>query len=302
MPDDTNNQTPYHFYENNGSFGLNYNQPNIHNYPGMPHATQTRDPMVTDLHQSYPLPFLQQPHTYPTSGVFPASPPHANLSLSNSPRPPSPEMYEALSPPLSGSDTSGDGLHHYSTTSSGANSPSSSRGHSLVHRTSHRYNPTPSPTSSSSRHKRGRSQDSDDEDNMGVAYVENLANSRKEATRRQRIEAEQRRRDELRDGYAKLKDALPLTNQKSSKVSLLERATNHIIALERENKELQNRIAYLEQESQRLRALNEKISLSAEGTPAPDANRPPTPQDAAPRGPQASASGRSTPSASEGGH
>lgn len=53
--------------------------------------------------------------------------------------------------------------------------------------------------------------------------VENLAHSRKEATRRQRIEAEQRRRDELRDGYAKLKDALPVSNQKSSKVSLLER-------------------------------------------------------------------------------
>jgi len=58
---------------------------------------------------------------------------------------------------------------------------------------------------------------------MGAAFVENLAHSRKEATRRQRIEAEQRRRDELRDGYAKLKDVLPVSNQKSSKVSLLER-------------------------------------------------------------------------------
>jgi hypothetical protein len=56
-----------------------------------------------------------------------------------------------------------------------------------------------------------------------AALIENLAHSRKEATRRQRIEAEQRRRDELRDGYAKLKDALPVSNQKSSKVSLLER-------------------------------------------------------------------------------
>lgn len=56
-----------------------------------------------------------------------------------------------------------------------------------------------------------------------AALMENLAHSRKEATRRQRIEAEQRRRDELRDGYAKLKDSLPVSNQKSSKVSLLER-------------------------------------------------------------------------------
>ena len=34
---------------------------------------------------------------------------------------------------------------------------------------------------------------------MGVSMAETLANTRKEATRRQRIEAEQRRRDELRD-------------------------------------------------------------------------------------------------------
>jgi len=156
---------------------------------------------------------------YTSGGVFSTSPPHGSLPPSASPPPPSPE-YDALSPPLSGSDTSADGIYHHSN-SSGANSPSSSRGHSLVHRTP-RYNPTPSPTSSSGR-RRGRSQDSDDDDNMGVAYVENLANSRKEATRRQRIEAEQRRRDELRDGYAKLKDALPVSNQKSSKVSLLER-------------------------------------------------------------------------------
>ena len=58
---------------------------------------------------------------------------------------------------------------------------------------------------------------------MGVSLAEHLANTRKEATRRQRIEAEQRRRDELRDGYARLKDVLPVSNQKSSKVSLLER-------------------------------------------------------------------------------
>lgn len=60
---------------------------------------------------------------------------------------------------------------------------------------------------------------------MGMQYagVENLANTRKEATRRQRIEAEQRRRDELREGYARLKDVLPSSNQKNSKVTLLER-------------------------------------------------------------------------------
>ena len=172
---------------------------------------------IAEMHPSYHLSGLNQ---YP-AGVYSTSPPHGSLPL-NSPPPPSPELYDALSPPVSGSDTSGDGLYHHSN-SSGANSPSSSRGHSLVHR-SHRYNPTPSPTSSSSR-RRSRSHDSEDDDDdvMGIAADQNLAYSRKEATRRQRIEAEQRRRDELREGYAKLKDALPVSNQKSSKVSLLER-------------------------------------------------------------------------------
>jgi len=171
--------------------------------------------------QSYHNLSLISPHQYPAPGVYTSSPPHVSLPLSTSPPPPSPDMYDPLSPPVSGSDTSADGIYHHSNSSS-ANSPSSSRGNSLVHRHI-RYNPTPSPTSSAGRSRRGRSQDSDDDNDMGVAFTENLAHSRKEATRRQRIEAEQRRRDELRDGYAKLKDVLPISNQKSSKVSLLER-------------------------------------------------------------------------------
>lgn len=41
--------------------------------------------------------------------------------------------------------------------------------------------------------------------------------------RKQRIESKQRRRDELRDGYCRLKDVLSVSSQKSSKVSLLDR-------------------------------------------------------------------------------
>jgi len=172
------------------------------------------------------------PHQYP-GNVYAGSPaPHGSLPLgAGSPAPQSPEqglMYDPpLSPPVSGSDTS-EGLYHHSN-SSGANSPSSSRANSLVHR-SLRYHPTPSPTSSAGRRRSRSHHDSDDDNDMGVAYVENLAHSRKEATRRQRIEAEQRRRDELRDGYAKLKDVLPISNQKSSKVSLLERGSGTILA------------------------------------------------------------------------
>jgi len=52
---------------------------------------------------------------------------------------------------------------------------------------------------------------------------------RRETIRKQRIESEQRRRDELRDGYARLKETLPPSNQKSSKVSLLERGEYLVI-------------------------------------------------------------------------
>jgi hypothetical protein len=154
---------------------------------------------------------------YDSGHEFSSSPPAQSAGLMMEPGPPpSPDMYGPLSPPISGSDTSAEGAYHSRNSSS-----SSSRANSLVHRNPLRYNPTPSPSSSSGR-RRGRSFGDSDED-MGVNIAESIAYTRKEATRRQRIEAEQRRRDELRDGYARLKDVLPVSNQKSSKVSLLER-------------------------------------------------------------------------------
>ncbi|KAF8273022.1 hypothetical protein EI94DRAFT_1565138 [Lactarius quietus] len=177
--------------------------------------------------------------------------------------PPSPDMYGPLSPPISGSDTSAEGAYH-----SRNSSTSSSRANSLVHRNPLRYNPTPSPSGSSGRRSRGRSFGDSDED-MGVNIAESIAYTRKEATRRQRIEAEQRRRDELRDGYARLKDVLPVSNQKSSKVSLLERATNHIVQLEKLNQQLQKKIQGLNAEIARLQNLNEKISLNNANSPSP---------------------------------
>ncbi|KAF5313102.1 hypothetical protein D9619_002663 [Psilocybe cf. subviscida] len=238
------------------------------------------------------------------------------------------EMYDPLSPPLSGSDTSADGIQYHSN-SSGANSRSSSRGHnqanSLVHRTQ-RFTATPSPTSSSGR-RRSRSQDSDDDDllagagsisggsngrAMGMQYagVENLANTRKEATRRQRIEAEQRRRDELREGYARLKDVLPSSNQKNSKVTLLERATNHIIHLEKQREEMLAKIKALEEEMDHVRQINEKIALG-DNTPSPGRQITPPAEHGATAEPvrhslasvrgQQPPSEHSSPSASEGG-
>lgn len=95
---------------------------------------------------------------------------------------------------------------------------------------SHRFNPLAAAavTRSSARQQKKRSKASDEfaSDDEDVDFNPgNVANNemRREEIRRQRIESEQRRRDELRDGYRRLKDALPVSNQKSSKVSLLDR-------------------------------------------------------------------------------
>lgn len=141
---------------------------------------------------------LQQ---YPPQPMYAPAPEHVGMPLVGSP-PASPHLYDPLSPPVSGSDTSGEGIYH-SRGSSGAASPElSSRRNSISSRSANRYNPTPSPSSSSGG-RRSRARSLSDDDGMGIA--ETIASTRKEVTRKQRIEAEQRRRDELRDGYAKLK-------------------------------------------------------------------------------------------------
>jgi hypothetical protein len=107
---------------------------------------------------------------------------------------------------------------------------------------SHRFNPIAAPATRSKAPVRRRStkneESEDDEDDGDFQPAANNSGGstdmRRETIRRQRIESEQRRRDELRDGYRRLKDALPVSNQKSSKVSLLDRGkcnVRHIYAL-----------------------------------------------------------------------
>lgn len=93
----------------------------------------------------------------------------------------------------------------------------------------------------------------------------NLLN-RKESTRRQRIQAEQRRRDELRDCYARLKDVLPVSGSKSSKVSLIERARSYIIEINAENLELKKQVEDFKREVNRLQQLSEQIGIGLVGT------------------------------------
>ncbi|KAJ9120195.1 hypothetical protein QFC22_003095 [Naganishia vaughanmartiniae] len=47
-----------------------------------------------------------------------------------------------------------------------------------------------------------------------------------------RIEAEKGRREELREKFASLRDALPMEGQKASKINILERAISYIGELE----------------------------------------------------------------------
>ena len=115
---------------------------------------------------------------------------------------------------------------------SGTHSPaSSSQGvtYSAAVPRSHRFNPIapPPPTRRATKRKATRDLDSDDEDEDFNPTTSPSAgpDSRRETIRKQRIESEQRRRDELREGYARLRETLPASNQKASKVSLLDRGT-----------------------------------------------------------------------------
>jgi hypothetical protein len=139
-------------------------------------------------------------------------------------------------PALSASELSADGAHSSRRSSTG--SPDSGRGNSLPPASGRapaagsgserRYNPisstsTPRTRASKKRASKADESDDDDEDGDFQPITAATTSDKREEIRRQRIESEQRRRDELREGYKRLKDALPPSNQKSSKVSLLDR-------------------------------------------------------------------------------
>lgn len=196
-----------------------------------------------------------------------ASPPPFSTPTRSSPRS---YPHDSISPPLTtnvnGSDLS-DGRHSRGSNASG--SPSSVHGGgTLVHRNHPaRYTTTSSNGIKDRRRRPSKSDDLSDDNEDGdyqpIASSDVLIQKRREEIRRQRIESEQRRRDELRDGYRRLKEVLPVSNQKSSKVSLLDRATVHIKFLEMTQQQLQSRLTAAEIETQRLRQVNETLMLSA---------------------------------------
>lgn len=140
-----------------------------------------------------------------------------------------------------------------------------------------RFNPIAAPAASRSilKHKKRASaskaaqqsaaalsdDEDDDEDFHAPAHGTNEA--RRESIRKQRIESEQRRRDELRDGYTRLKENLPSTTQKTSKVSILDRAVSHIRYLDAVRIQLEKRLHLADNEVHRLRNVNEALMLGA---------------------------------------
>jgi len=172
-----------------------------------------------------------------------------------------------ISPPtlsyhLSAGEMSSDDSHH----SRNGASPSPVPYAATIPR-SHRFNPMPVPVTRASTRasaKRRNSKDSNDSDaEEEEDYQPGSTDPRREAVRRQRIESEQRRRDELRDGYARLKAVLPPSTAKSSKVSLLDRAASHLKHLEACRLQAEQRLKAAETELIRVRSLNEVLSLRA---------------------------------------
>ncbi|KAF9015751.1 hypothetical protein BDQ17DRAFT_1386429 [Cyathus striatus] len=197
-----------------------------------------------------------------------------SFTASTPARPYTPADGASISPPtltynLSAGEMSSDGIasgRH--SRGSGTHSPPASIPYAATVPRSHRFNPIAAPATRTSvraahrrRSSRSNDESDDEDDDFQPAANAGSADSRRETIRKQRIESEQRRRDELRDGYARLKDTLPPSNQKSSKVSLLDRATSHIRYLETVKEQLEIRLKSTEAEVNRLRNVNEALML-----------------------------------------
>ncbi|KAH7905510.1 hypothetical protein BJ138DRAFT_1228847 [Hygrophoropsis aurantiaca] len=167
-------------------------------------------------------------YSYSSNGSYTtASPGHPYTPPDNGISPPA--LYSLSSGELS-SDSVTSSRH---SRGSGTHSPASVHNVPYVASMprSHRFNPIAPPAAKASRRK--SKGDSDDEDD----------------------DLQPRRRDELRDGYRRLQDTLPISNQKSSKVSLLDRATTLVKYLEIKAQQLQTRLQQLR------RNVNEALML-----------------------------------------
>ncbi|KAJ7257776.1 hypothetical protein C8J57DRAFT_545067 [Mycena rebaudengoi] len=252
-------------------------------YPSSPSFDQSIDLPASPTSFSWLDNHMGLGHTlneaYYSSSSPPAAPTPVSAPFNPPTRPYTPLDGTGISPPsllgpsytLSAGEMSSDDLTSGRwSRGSGSHSPPAYSGVTAVPHpiASHGFNPTATRTRAPRRKRMRRAADdeSDDEDDDFQPTTNSLTggpDSRRETIRKQRIESEQRRRNELRDGYARLKDTLPTTNQKSSKVSLLDRATNHVRNLEIAKGDLERRLKEAESEVKHLRHINEVLSVRA---------------------------------------
>ncbi|PPQ77005.1 hypothetical protein CVT25_014822 [Psilocybe cyanescens] len=252
--------------------GLDYFQ-----YPSSPLGVSVGLPQGSPNMDYMPMAEYTYQSSYgPPSPQRPFTPAEGSSSGSSSIAP------QTLTYPLSAGELSSDGMASGRISrGSGSHSPPAVPYASTVPR-SHRFNPIAVPanrpsTRAAAAHKRTRStrdnDDSDDDDDEefkpgSIAGANDAPrDTRRETVRKQRIESEQRRRDELREGYSRLKEYLPASNQKASKVSLLDRATSHIRYLEAVKEQLEVRLKSADHEVHRLRSVNEALMLTRVGAP-----------------------------------
>ncbi|KAF7336056.1 Glycoside hydrolase family 76 protein [Mycena sanguinolenta] len=102
---------------------------------------------------------------------------------------------------------------------------------------------------------------SDDSQRSGLVQDD----SQHSLLRRRRIEAEQQRRDEIRDAYARLKNVLPVCRDPQTKICLLERARDHIRNLHAARRQLETRLEELEKQRQQQVQLHEVLRANIPG-------------------------------------
>ncbi|KAF5375237.1 hypothetical protein D9758_000517 [Tetrapyrgos nigripes] len=207
---------------------------------------------------------ISMPNVQPEYGYAPTA-------FTSPSRPYTPADGASISPPMLSYSLSNPGDASSDEHSTHTRTPPPSVPYAATVPRSHRYNPIAAPPTrvsaraavargrrNSTSNSKSQNEDSDDED---APVSSGGVDQRREAVRRQRIESEQKRRDDLRDGYSRLKSTLPSINQKSSKIVLLERAASHIKYLDAVKNRLEAQLKVAEDEVNRLRNVNEVLMI-----------------------------------------
>ncbi|KAF8921845.1 hypothetical protein CPB85DRAFT_3187 [Mucidula mucida] len=143
-----------------------------------------------------------------------------------------------------------------------------------------RYDPVPASarrnSTTSRRAQRARrrrnSDESDEYDEDEEYHGSNTSGgpveTRRESVRQQRIESEQKRRDELRKHYDLLREVLPAQQVRLSKVAILAKATEYIRELSIEGRQTKNLVDSMSAELAKMRRVHDSLVARALANPA----------------------------------